>query len=153
MWVDEIMNAVLQDRAQIWTHTQTHTHINVHTHTRTHTYIHTHAHTLLQDRAKICSSVAKTQFTHLLWTIPLKMLHPWNPPNRKFQIHLYKFELNKTHSLNLYHGIPRNLSLSNWQIFRMQYFQWKLSYCINEIINEVLQERAQIYRNVICGIF
>ena len=48
--------------------------------------------------------------------IPLKMLHPRNPPNLETRIHRYKFKLNQNLTLNLHRDVPRNLSFSIWWI-------------------------------------
>jgi len=82
------------------------------------------------------------------------MLHPWNPPNREFQIHLYKFELNKTYCLNSESTMGcQGIWVSRFDRFSGCSIFSGNCHIVDEIINEVLQERAQIYRNVICGIF
>jgi len=45
-----------------------------------------------------------------IWQIPLKLLHPRNPPHPETQIPRYKFKWNQDLNLNLYREIPRNLS-------------------------------------------
>jgi len=52
---------------------------------------------------RICPLQKSLLLSFLLWQIPLKMLHPWNPPR-------YTVKLNQNLHLNLYCKIPRNLS-------------------------------------------
>jgi len=53
---------------------------------------------------------------------------PTKSTESRSQIPRYKFKLNQDFNLNLYHEIPRNLSLLIWLILRMLQSQWKLSY-------------------------
>ena len=61
------------------------------------------------DRSTICRSIYLIYISNIrTWQIALKMLHPWNPPNRETQIPRYKFKVNQIHKLNCtarYRGI------------------------------------------------
>jgi len=52
-----------------------------------------------------------------IWQIHLKMLLPRNPPYLETHISQYKFKLNQTLMLDLYHEIPRSLTLYIWWIW------------------------------------
>ena len=49
--------------------------------------------------------------------IPLKMLHPQNPPNPETQILRKRIKLKRNYSLDLYREIPRNPSFSRFGAF------------------------------------
>ena len=50
------------------------------------------------------------------WQIPLKLLHPQDPPNPETRIPRYKFKSNQNPRLNLHREMPRKLSFSMWWI-------------------------------------
>jgi len=78
-----------------------------------------------------------------LWIqFPLRMLHPWNTPNRETQIPQDKFKWDQDLSLNLYCEILRNPSFSIWWISGTRHFQWKLSRFLRETRRETLTENV-----------
>jgi len=71
---------------------------NVCVYTYIHIYIYMYIHIPIQCRAMY------------IWQILLKMLHPRDPPNRKFQIPRYKFKLDQIFNSKLHYEILGNPS-------------------------------------------